>query len=392
MRRAAACCLAAALCVGGLTACGSGPGAGGSESFERSNAAELILGPKDLGRGYAIGDDSGCGSFAPEGEEDRFTEFVYEARPAGCTNEIAYIWGGQRTTVVPRGVESGIAVFDDEADARKAMEMRSELIQFMVAESPGDFEELPDFGHEAARFRNRGYDVPVGAGVIWRNANTLAVVFAGGPGMTRDKASEAALELAEKQQERIEHPRKPDPAEGSRDTELPLDDPTLDVPVYWLGRTFEPGGGLPALELARVYGGSSSDELGFTVEMDYGATGPSSGVKIWVFSPTAFEEFKRGILGRLVTGTNCADKTEVKVPLGRALVWAGFAKPERAPCPTRPYDRYVAYVYLEGAVVAINQPWCLYPCSAPEDGASYNTSQGVLAIAKGLRVREPRPS
>jgi hypothetical protein len=93
-----------------------------------------------------------------------------------------------------------------------------------------------------------------------------------------------------------------------------------------------------------------------------------------------------------VTGTHCADKTEVKVSGGHALVWAGFAKPERASCPTRPYDRYVAYVYLEGAVVAINQPWCLYPCSAPEEGAPYNTAQGVLAIARGLRVREPRTS
>ena len=306
-------------------------------------------------------------------------------------NEIAYIWGGRRATVFPRVVESSVAIFDDEDDARQATTFRAELIRFMVGtSSPRGFEPLPGFGHDAVRFRSSGdNDVPAEAGVIWRNGNLLAIVLAGGEGMTRSYADDKAVELAVRQQKRIESPRAQEPPE-KRDVELPLDDPTLDVPVYWLGRTFEPGGGLPALELGSAWAGSAPPELGWTAEMDYGARKPLSVVKISVFSPAAFETFERGVLGRQVIGARCAESTEQKVPGGHAVIWRGFAKPVDGACPNRPYDRYVAYVYLEDAVVSINQPWCIYPCASPLAGNPYNTERGVAVIAKSLRVREPR--
>lgn len=392
MRRAAACCLAAALGVGGLTACGSGTGAAGSESFERSDAAKLILGPKDLGRGYAIGDDSGCGQISPEGSSERFATFVLAARPEACANEINHIWGGFRTTVVPRSVESTVAVFDSDADARRGMELRGELIRFLVGESPREFEELEEFGHDALGFGNGGYDVPPGAGVIWRNGNALAVVFAGGLGMTAERASKEALELARKQQERIEHPEEKQ-TEQRMDPELPLDDPTLDVPVWWLGRTFDPGGDLPALTFASAHAGTGDGELGFSLELDYGAAGRDTwGVKLWVFRPDAFEVWKRGVLADMVAGVPCASSTKLELAGGQAVIWEGFAKPTGPPCPSRPHDRFVAYVYVKGAVVTVNQPWCLYPCSSPLTGTPdpYNTARGLAAVAKGLQVREPR--
>jgi hypothetical protein len=362
-----------------------------SAQFERRDVQSLVLAPSDLGAGYTYGDDTGCGRFFPEGASKEFTDFVADADPVACAIELNYIWGGVRTKVVPRGVDSGAVVFDDEADARRGLELRKELSEFITGESPRDFEALNDFGHEAVRFRSGGFDVPPGAGVIWRNGNMIAVVFAGGEGLTAKNAPDAAVALARKQQRRIEDPTPPS-RDRIAEAELPLEDPALDAPVYWLGRTFDPGGGLLPVTFAKAYTyGGSGGEPSFTAEIDYAAAdaSKSSGVKLWVFRRDSFEGFERSVIGRFVRDTPCAEETKVSVPGGHAVVWGGFAKPTRQPCPARPYDRYFAHVFLEGAVVTINHPLCYYPCRANPRGTGdvYNTPRGLTAIARGLRVR-----
>jgi hypothetical protein len=381
-----------ALTAGGLTACRGG--SSGGRDFKRGEARLYVLAPRDLGRGYKYGDDSACGTFSPEEESEKFTDFVAETRPAACTAELEYIWGGARRTVVPRGVDSGAIVFDDEQDARRGMDVRQDLIRFVIGESPRAFTKLSDFGHEGVLFRNRGYDVPAGAGVLWRNGNMLAIVFAGGAGLGGEKAPEVAVTLAHKQQARIEDPRPAAPQED--DPELPLDDPALDAPVYWLGRHFDPGGGLPSLGFSRAhtYGGSGGEPT-FTAELDYGAEDAHTtyGLKLEVFRPSAFKGFSRSLLGRVVRGTRCAEATRIELPHGRAIIWGGFAKPTRPPCPDKAFDRYFAHVYLDGAVVTINHPWCIYPCLANPRGIGdpYNTPRGLEAAARGLKPR-PRPT
>jgi hypothetical protein len=280
--------LGVAVALALLTACAGD----GSAEFERRDVRSLVLAPSDLGRGYAYGDDSACGRFFPEGESQEFTDFVADADPVGCEVEINYIWGGVRTTVVPRGVDSGAVVFDDEADARRGLELRDELISFITGESPRAVEELRDFGHDAVRFRNGGFDVPPGAGVIWRNGNMLAVVFAGGSGLRAEEAPEVALALVLKQQRRIEDPSR-SPRDAVDDPELPLEDPALDAPVYWLSRAFDPGGEMPPLTFstAHTYGGSGG-EPSFTAEIDYAADiRKTSGIKLMVFRPDSFAKF-----------------------------------------------------------------------------------------------------
>jgi hypothetical protein len=381
-----------ALAAGGSTACGEG--SSGGREYNRGDARLYVLAPSDLGRGYEYGDDSACGSFSPEEESERFTDFVADTRPAGCTAELQYIWGGTRTTVVPRGVRSGAIVFDDEKDARRGMDVRDDLIRFVTAESPREFSELSGFGREAVLFRNGGFDVPAGAGVLWRNGNMLAVVFAGGVGLRAEQAQEVAVSLARKQQARIED-RKPAPPQKD-DPVLALDDPQLDAPVYWLGREFEPGGGLPSLGFsgAHTYGGSGGEPT-FTAELDYGAEDARKtyGLKLEVFTPSAFEGFSRSLLGRLVRGTRCAQATRIELPEGRAVIWGGFAKPTSPPCPGKAYDRYFAHVFLEGAVVTVNHPWCIYPCLSNPRGTAdpYNTPRGLEAVARALKPR-PRPT
>jgi hypothetical protein len=372
-----------------LTGCGA-RGHADSTHATRGDARTYVLTPRDLGRGYRVGDDSGCGQFSPEETSEEFTTFVLDTKPTGCTLEINYIWGGPRATVVPRGVTSAVAVFRDESDARRGMELRKELIDFMVPASSRNFVELPDFGHDAVSFDDGGYDVPPGAGVFWRDGKLLAAVFATG-GVTAEDAPRVALKLARMQQERIEHPKPPPPASDD-DEELPLDDPQLDAPVYWLGREFKPGGGLPSLHFsdAHTYGGSGGEPT-FTAELDYGNEDARKtyGVKILVFTPQAFKGFEQSVLGRLVRDTPCSEATEIKLSNGRAIIWGGFAKPTKPPCPHQPYDRYFAHVFLRGAVVTVNAPFCLYPCLEISGGTAdpYNTPRGLEAIARSLRVR-----
>jgi hypothetical protein len=133
--------------------------------------------------------------------------------------------------------------------------------------------------------------------------------------------------------------------------------------------------------------------LDFTAQLDYGGDDRTTyGIELWVFRPAAFQKFEHGPIGRSVTGAPCAMATKLDIPGGRAVIWGLFAKPTRPPCPNRPYDRYVEYVYLKGAVVTVNHPWGIYPAGTPLLKASdpYNTPRGIAEIAKALRIRRPR--
>lgn len=381
-RRAVSCLLVSLLAV---AAASCGGEAGNDATFERADAKKLVLGPRDLGRGYTYGDDSFCGGFSPESMSEEFTDFVRETNPVGCGAELQYVFGSGRTTGVARGVTSGAVVFDDPADARRGLELRDDLIRFVTAESPRGFSDVPDLGDEAVAFQNAGFDVTPGAGVLWRNGNMLAVLFAGGTGIGREKAQEIAMALARKQQMRIENPA-PAVETTEDDRDLELDDPELEIPVYWLGKEFDPPGDLPSLELykGRSYPGGGRAELGFSADLDY-----EGGVTLNLWQPAAWERAKRGLPGRLVWADGCTRSTELRLPKGRAVVYAGYAKPSEPPCPGRPPDRFLAHAYLGGVLVRVNPVLCLYPCGARPTGPRdpYNSREGMEAVLRGLRLR-----
>src|SRR4029079_12267743 len=98
-------------------------------------------------------------------------------------------------------------------------------------------------GDEAYLLQGRGPNNPAAA-VIWRSGNVVAVVGTEPADVARTRA------LAEKQQALIAQPTSR--RSVAADLELQLDDPTIHIPVYWLGTGFAPGGGLPPLRLARA--------------------------------------------------------------------------------------------------------------------------------------------
>ena len=78
-----------------------------------------------------------------------------------------------------------------------------------------------------------------------------------------------------KQRARIESPSNP---QEEVDRELALEDPALEIPVYWLGRRFSPAD-LPALTLERAE--YVRDAPGHEVEIDYGSEGSRVTLHLW---------------------------------------------------------------------------------------------------------------
>jgi hypothetical protein len=289
--------------------------------------------------------------------------------------EIEWVWQGAPR--YSRGVTSAAYRFGDADGARRAFEARDELASFTASLTVKERKRLT-LGNEAELVRGRGLNNPA-SGVIWREGDVVAVL------VVEPAKDNAARELAEKQQRRLEHPSPPSSREGANDPELQLDDPTVKLPVHWLGRTFDPPGALPPLEL----------ELA-----NVGGNGPGQSIQLWyrggvtldTWEPRTWASFVRTRLGRLIWDSPCARERVVDVEGGRAELFDGYGEPNpvERPCPKRPRDRVVAHVYYDKVVVAVNMPYC-YVCARPLGRPNpYNTVAGLETVVRSLRPRPRR--
>jgi hypothetical protein len=346
----------------------------------------FVLSLPDVPRGYRNGDDSGCGPMIPTGESHlspAMTALLLQTRPQGCVIELNRAWAD--TSIGPATIRSASFVFADEDGAKRLFALRMEATQLAteIRDATGTSITL---GDEAFLLQGRGLNLPAAA-VIWRSGNVVAVLGTEPADVTKTRA------LAETQQALIAQPAtRTAPAV---DLELQLDDPTIDVPVYWLGSSFAPGGGLPALRLTRaehiaVHGGQGP---GMTIRLGYATTAHApAGVTIDVWQPGAWKRFAKTQLGRLVWDSPCAKKSVVKLAKGRAEIFSGYASatPLRRPCPRTPPNLVVAHVYLTGATVAVNMPFCLMCVGVSARPQPYGTVTAMRAIARALTPRPPK--
>jgi hypothetical protein len=200
-----------------------------------------------------------------------------------------------------------------------------------------------------------------------------------------------ALELAKAQQAHRSD-TGPRPAADSDDLEVPLDRPNLGVPVYWLGREFAPGGSLPPLTLRDAWGPiEPGGGPGWRVELEYAGPEGAQPIKLGIWQAASWTEFLATALGRAVWDSPCARATEIALPDGRAVIYAGYR--DEASCSTRAPDRYVAHVYFADAVVSVQAPyWLMWASSELALAAKglpdpYNSPAGMEAIVRGLRRR-----
>jgi hypothetical protein len=285
---------------------------------------------------------------------------------------LEWVWAGEPK--YGRVATSAAYVFLDADGAKQAFQARDELAMW-TATLDARKREGVELGDEAELLRGRGLNNPA-SGLVWRNGNVVAVII------VETANEDATRELAAKQQKRLEQPSSP--TAMVNDAELQLDDPALDLPVYWIGRRFDPPGPLPPLEL----------ELA-----NVGGNGPGQSVQLWyaggatfdTWEPGAWERFKRTRLGRLIWDSPCATKKVIQVAGGRAEIFHGYGDPTPVgrPCPARPRDRVIAHVYYKDVAVAVNMPYC-YTCARSVSSNPYNTVEGMEVLVRSLRLRPRR--
>ena len=371
--------------------CGDRP-ADRSDNVAKSDAHLITLRLSDLPRGFRTGDDSGCGPFLGlEGATEKLAAFANAERPSTCVAELNYVWG--RKAGVPQLVEASTFVFDGTKAAERGLDLRRDLLEFTLGLGEIEEHQADDsagVGQKSIVFSTRdalvnGLTHQPGVGVVWHSGNLLNVVFAGG--LASDEGREVALGLARKQQARADR-LTPISQTDTDDRDVSLDQPGLELPVYWLGREFDPPGALPALELANGVTLTPGGGPGNKVKIDYGGPG-EGGVTLDLWQPDAWKQFKGTRLGLMVWSWPCTDAKELRLPEGRAVVYAGFAEPAAKPCPTAPHDRFLAHAYFDGVVVAVNMPYCYSCVRRLREGAPdpYNSLVGMEAVVKGLRLR-----
>lgn len=358
----------------------------------------LVLRLPDLGDGYRVGDDSGCGGLGTENAPPSVAQLVIAYRPSGCAMDYERIWRSRRDGRAKRArsVESIAYTFPHAEAAAAALRVGRDFARYVLLDPRGltPSSERLTRGDEAAVFAKGTHFT-----VLWRRGAVVALVHV--YGRSAAKAKQAGRALSRLQDRRIAKP-VPVPSRANDDRDVALDDPRIGVPVYWLGRRFAPDG-LPRLTLEDASVNHQPEE-GFEMAAIIGYAGRSSGVKLDLWKPRRWERFRTSRLGRQGSwSSNCARRRVVQVPRGRAEIFAGFAPKEGPPpgvtpgrgrktavpvtvaaCPKRARDDFIAHVYLPRVVVTINMPNCL---RCDTEGGRYESVGALTRVVRGLRLR-----
>jgi hypothetical protein len=357
-----------------------------------AGSEETVLRLHDLPPGYQVGDDSGCGPWflfgegeEPEGRlEKRYLRWIVENWPEGCFYEYEQIFKVPGLGAAPPQVEAETLNTPSEAAAVEGLQLYNALID-RSAEGEPKMVTISPAGAQARLLRDRDTLVAGKKGqprsfLVWRHGKQLSFLTVAG--LDPHRNDRAVVHFAEIQQRRLEAPTPYTEAERD-DTEVWLDDPALKLPVYWVGRAFQPGGGLPATEL----------EEAFTIEAGRGGP-PGQKVALWYDGFTlgswgqgGWKRYVRSRLGRTNLAAPCTDKEPLSVEGGSAMLFATYDGRFRK-CPQRKPDRFYAVVHLGGTVVGVNLGDC-FKCRPGATGP-YGTKRGVLAVVRALTQR-PKP-
>src|SRR3954454_11985145 len=327
-----------------------------------------------------------CDYLHPAEPQPKLAAFVDRYSPKGCFGIYVRLYEvpGSRPAppVVGTGVLDAGSVEAAEAGLAVAPELISHITEDLVpeevapTETIGDSTRLLHWKKVPSLFRP-GYSS--GSFLVWRSGSVLATMFVDGFRLAAD--DRIAAELARVQQARIEQPTPYTAAERD-DTEVPLEDPSLEVPIYWLGRHFAPEHGLPSL---RLLGSASTTPAlpslprasllySYRRNLYHAET-----ISINLWSPRQWRRLARG-RGKLPGSLRCATPTKLKLPRGHALIYRGF-EASRGPCPTQRGGSYTVRVYLDRVVITIENGSVCAVCFGAGKG-HYDSLAGMKAIVK----------
>jgi hypothetical protein len=366
--------------------------------------SRLVLRLPDLPPGYGNGylgegrGDDGllCEAFSRSVDKpDPVAEFARMYRAKGCI--AAYV---SRFTIpgqepIAPVVFSGVMALGSAAAAADAWDLVPTMFDRLLRGGPPrEVETSARVGAQTRLFHTTQARYPFlirgeqkASFLVWRSGSTVAALVAMGASVaTNDRV---VAQLAPLQQFHIRKPTPYTNAERS-DAEVGLDDPAIDIPVYWLGRVFKPGGGLPsnALYESGFSGEPTPEETGKLfaegpyppLETDY------ENIRLATWTPQTWHIFASSKTGKAITSWMCTRTRAVAIAGGSATIFGGYKK-DYARCPTKAPRAFTAWVDVAGVKIVVNPP------PAPdfiETVNPYGSFDGMEAIVGALRER-PKP-
>lgn len=353
---------------------------------------QLVLRLHDLPPGYCpfdssegAGRDFICEPLQPGEPGRRLKRFVERFSPAGCFG--VYLRAYRVPGVGPTSAVVGTGAMEVGSDAAATLgfTLAAQLLHRLVNDSPLEEVAPPEtigtatrlfHWKDAPRIFHSG---PRASFVAWRSGTVLAATYATASSLAA--SDRIALDLARRQQAHIEN-RTPYTEAERDDTEVELDDPNLQIPVYWLGRMFEPGNGFPATELETATVVEKGGLPGAKLELRY------SGFNLETWTRESWKRFQGSILGKL-NRPRCTRTTPFEWEQGHAVISAGYQRRTfEAGCPDYLPTRYWAAAYVGGVVIGVNQTTCR--CLSPGSGPYSESLRGMKAVIRGLQLR-PKP-
>jgi len=366
--------------------------------------SRMVLRLPDLPPGYGNGylgegqrdDGLFCAAFTRSSDRpDPVAGFARTYRAKGCIAAyVSYFTTPGQEPVAPV-VVSGVIALGSAAAAADAWDLIPTMLgRLPLGGPPREMGTSVRIGAQARLFHTAGAWYPYlirgkqkASFLVWRRGNTVAVMIAMGASFATD--DRVVAELAPLQQAHI---RKPTPYTGAErsDAEVGLDDPAIDIPVYWLGRTFRPGGGLPPNRLFRAGFGEPLPEepLGMgsaeapqpPLVVDY--------KNIWLhtWTPETWHVFADSATAKAITSWKCTQKRTVAILGGSATIFGGY-KEDYARCPKESPSAFTAWVDVAGVKIVVNSP------PAPdfiETVNPYGSFKGMEAIVAALKERPKR--
>jgi hypothetical protein len=218
-----------------------------------------------------------------------------------------------------------------------------------------------------------------GSFVVWRSGDVVAAAFAAAGSLaTSDRV---AFDLARRQQAHIENPTPYTAAERD-DTEVALDNPELDFPVYWLGRTFSPGHGLRRAQLVEAGARGGGRRIAQKLHLGYTRN-------IYLDAWTK-DGWNAGGDEMLRWDWRCTESRELQLENGgRATIYASYERNVRK-CPDRPPRQYSALVHVGDMAIVVGRLVCARCLGNTPARGEYNSFKGMKAIVRGLQLR-PKP-
>jgi hypothetical protein len=376
-----------------LTAAVASPSRGSDQTRLLLRFSDLVLGYMN----FEFGEDEDrpivCSQLThPEDTPAKLKFFVIRFHPRGCISAYYRLFTPSGQKPGPVLIGTGVMALGSDRAADAAWSVAPELLGRLFGDRPPhEVDTSVKIGSATRLFhanlprelRALGHRTSF---LLWRSGNTLAVVETFGSKL--GKAGRAAAELAPFQQAHIEKPTRYTAAERY-DAEVPLDDPALKQPVYWLGRNFR-AAGVSAIHLKQAE----------TVESPPGREKTGKETQLWYesqdqeyehlvleeWNPRQWKIFQRSKVSHTLVSWHCTETRTVQLPEGVATIYAGYKRNYRQ-CPAEPPTSFTARVSLPGVFVTVEKPFGLHYANPR---GIYNSYGALESIVRGLVLRPKR--